>query len=72
MVTLWVVRGPAGLEAGFVTKLFIIQLKLKVQTNAKGISKTKGSPSICDAKYPVTSLRLGILNLVSCFYILKE
>ena len=30
-----VVRGPAGLEAGFVTKLFIIQLKLKVQKNVK-------------------------------------
>ena len=35
IVSCEVVRGPAGLEAGFVTKLFIIQLKLKVKTNAQ-------------------------------------
>ena len=30
-----VVRGLAGLEAGLQTKLFIIQLKLKVKTKPK-------------------------------------
>ena len=54
-----VVRGPAGLEAGFVTKLFIIQLKLKVQTNGQTTNVTEVPPKICDTKYPVTFLSLG-------------
>ena len=57
-----VVRGPAGLEAGFVTKLFIIQLKLKGQTSTKTEDSNQERPSPCDAKYAVTFLSLLIID----------
>ena len=53
-----VVRGPAGLEASHLSKLFIIQLKLKVQNHGQTPNVTEALQSICDAKFPVTSLRL--------------
>ena len=53
-----VVRGPAGLEAGFVTKLFIIQLKLKVKRTQKGFLRQKGQSQ-------VVTLKLTLLFLVS-------
>ena len=53
-----VVRGPAGLEAGLQTKLFIIQLKLKVKRTHKGISKTKADQAL-------VTLKLTLLLLVS-------
>ena len=58
VVSLMVVRGPAGLEAGFVTKLFIIQLKLKGQSTIDKRNSTN------PANKKVT-LNLTLLLLVS-------